>query len=610
MIFLNILGLLALIGIPILIIIYIIKSKYEDHKVSSTYIWKLSRKFQKKRLPRRFREMILFILQLLMIAAAAFMLARPAIMEQGVVEEHIIVVDASASMQAQADGMSRFDRALSMVHETAKTMFEGSTISVIIADDEPECYIEKMSSASEIRATMNTAQCGYGGCNMEKAMELAQSMYDANPLAQVTVYSDKEFAFAENVTVHNMAKQEWNAAVLSVDAFAQGGKIVVTGDVVCYGKSTGIIFTLEINGRVSDAQLVELEDSVSTQVEWNVSVDEAVSTVKVSFDEADAIAADNSYTLFREAADPNKVLLVSEYPLFLQKLFEAMDDCELTVASGISAEQMSGFDVYVFDGKTPDSFPTDGAIWVINPDEKFNQRGMEISDAIKGSYMTVADDNGTEDFAKLTNGLKFDKIAASKFRQVVKKGGFDVILKCGELPALLASNDKQDNKMLVMMFDLHDTNLAMHGEFILLVRNMMSFSLPKMIDKRTYNVGEQVTVTMLPKSRQLVTVLPDGTESSPVPEDGKHTMKLEKCGAYTLMQSFDEGETKTIAFYASIPSSESNIFGAEDGIKIRTDSVSTQVQTEETELEIWKLFAIVLLLLMLAEWVVYYRSQF
>lgn len=45
------LGLLGLIGIPVLIIIYIIKNKYTEQVISSTYIWTLSEKFLKRRNP-------------------------------------------------------------------------------------------------------------------------------------------------------------------------------------------------------------------------------------------------------------------------------------------------------------------------------------------------------------------------------------------------------------------------------------------------------------------------------------------------------------------------------------------------------------------------------
>ena len=64
--FLYPLGLLGLIGIPILIIIYIIKSKYTEQTVSSTYLWLLSERFLKRKNPiSKLAGIISLILQIL-----------------------------------------------------------------------------------------------------------------------------------------------------------------------------------------------------------------------------------------------------------------------------------------------------------------------------------------------------------------------------------------------------------------------------------------------------------------------------------------------------------------------------------------------------------------
>ena len=49
--FLYPLGLLGLIGVPLLILIYILRSKYNEQTVPSTYLWILSEKFFKRRNP-------------------------------------------------------------------------------------------------------------------------------------------------------------------------------------------------------------------------------------------------------------------------------------------------------------------------------------------------------------------------------------------------------------------------------------------------------------------------------------------------------------------------------------------------------------------------------
>ena len=43
------LGLLGLIGVPVLIIIYLLKNKYTEQIIASTYLWELSEKFLKRK---------------------------------------------------------------------------------------------------------------------------------------------------------------------------------------------------------------------------------------------------------------------------------------------------------------------------------------------------------------------------------------------------------------------------------------------------------------------------------------------------------------------------------------------------------------------------------
>ena len=62
------LGLLGLIGVPLLIIIYILRSKYNEQTVPSTYLWHLSEKFFKRRNPLSgITGIISLILQILMV---------------------------------------------------------------------------------------------------------------------------------------------------------------------------------------------------------------------------------------------------------------------------------------------------------------------------------------------------------------------------------------------------------------------------------------------------------------------------------------------------------------------------------------------------------------
>ena len=52
----NKIGLLGLIGVVALIIIYVIRPNYQQKTISSTYVWKLSLKKKKKKVPSTRKE--------------------------------------------------------------------------------------------------------------------------------------------------------------------------------------------------------------------------------------------------------------------------------------------------------------------------------------------------------------------------------------------------------------------------------------------------------------------------------------------------------------------------------------------------------------------------
>ena len=70
--FLYPLGLIGLIGVPLLILIYILRSKYNEQTIPSTYLWTLSEKFFKRRNPLSgLTGIISLILQILMVIFAS-----------------------------------------------------------------------------------------------------------------------------------------------------------------------------------------------------------------------------------------------------------------------------------------------------------------------------------------------------------------------------------------------------------------------------------------------------------------------------------------------------------------------------------------------------------
>ena len=117
------LGLLGLISIAVLIIIYILKPNYQQKFISSTYIWKLSLKYRKKKIPTsRLRNILLIICQLIILISLAMLLTQPSkpLFKRSNSSEVVAILDSSASMRTASDNETRFERGVNGILELSE----------------------------------------------------------------------------------------------------------------------------------------------------------------------------------------------------------------------------------------------------------------------------------------------------------------------------------------------------------------------------------------------------------------------------------------------------------------------------------------------------------
>ena len=227
------LGLIGLLGVVALIIIYIIKPNYQQKIISSTYVWNLSLKYRKKRIPvSKLRNIIIIICQILILSICAFILARPSevLKQTADYDEMIAVIDCSASMRAMDDdSITRYERAVDLLKTRAKNVFDKrGLVSVIVADSDPEYIAERFTYEQqyELDAILNEMltgerACTYGVADMEKAMTKCEDVLADNPSAKVVMFTDTEYVNppkgVEIVPVYKKGS-EWNVAILNAYA--------------------------------------------------------------------------------------------------------------------------------------------------------------------------------------------------------------------------------------------------------------------------------------------------------------------------------------------------------------------------------------------------------
>src|SRR3989344_639606 len=133
-------GLIALIGVALFVILYLRRPKPQDKTIPSLmFIMQDTKRSKQHSFLQKLMTNLLFLLQLLSILGLALIAAAPFVnLNYDVTKENtVVILDVSASMQAKEKGVSRFDNAA----EEAKKYFSGRN-SIIMAENVPLIALE------------------------------------------------------------------------------------------------------------------------------------------------------------------------------------------------------------------------------------------------------------------------------------------------------------------------------------------------------------------------------------------------------------------------------------------------------------------------------------
>lgn len=621
--FLNPAGLWGLLGIPVLILIYIIKPKFQEKLVTSTFIWKLSQKYKKKSLPWQISNLLLFVVQLFTIGAISLILARPVIMTEDGAAEKIVILDASASMMVEGEAGSRFEVAKEQIAEFADDMESYGKMTVILAGTESYFLVERSDSERNIKELVEHAECTYGEADLSNAFGLAEEVLLENPEAQVYLFTDKQYDANESVKVVDVSEEAWNVAVSSMEVSkAENRELIFSAELASYGKDTAATVVLYVDDVLADAQLVGLLADTPTIVEFADLGIRQYETARVYVEAADAIAADNEYHLLDGREQTYQVLLVSEEPTFLESAlmtfdninittvasFDELDQGEQLLPDGTFIEEIpsTGYDLYVYDNVMPKTLPGDGAVWMIHPEKVPKGVTFKLGDSVVSeAYMETAPDTGSELFAAISNEVAVNEVYINEYLEISSALGFETIYTCNEAPVILAG-EAENVRAVIVAFDLSASNLPLRIAYPALIYNMVQYSLCPVLEETSYEVGDEITLN---KVSGAVLTSVKGSDAASMAENHVRmpvSFVSEEPGLYTVTQLMADDSVEEAEYFVRLAIEESDLT-ATGGSLPELGGAGTEVSYEK-EITWW--FVAALLLLIVVEWGLQYREQF
>lgn len=397
-----------LVLLPMIVLLYMMKQKAKERKVSSLYLWREAYQNRRSDTPwEKLKHNLLMYLQLL--AMALLILAMTAPYLKGDQEEHsypILVIDRSASMgMAYDEERTR----LEVAQEEAIRYLEGlpreARVTVIAVDDAgticlaaSESRVAAEQAIREIQPTLLEGDVSMGG-------ELYRSLAAIYEDYQILAYTDTPVDFGElngkwvdvasdrdNVSVDLVSHSGEDTPVVMVKVSNHSPEKDYHGDLSLYLEDELLeVRTIDMGHGTSDIFYFNVESiPVEYQEQWAKGL-----VLKASLSGKDALEADDqAYDRLQRSAE-GKVLLVTEQNTFLEQALRA--DQRLTVYRTDTAEVNEGYDLYLYDGIFPEILPEDGAVFLINAPvgqyEWLKENGVltESNPASAGGYLTFGD---------------------------------------------------------------------------------------------------------------------------------------------------------------------------------------------------------------------------
>ena len=567
MTFLYPLGLLGLIGIPILIIIYIIKTKYTEQTVTSTYLWILSEKFLKRRNPfSRITGLISLILQILAIALVSFAIAHPMFTMPGAAYDYCFVLDASGSMNTTQNGTSRFDEAKGQIADAIEEAAPGSKYTLVVAGENVNVVFEQLTSKEAALMLLEEQTPGYDEDSLSLAIDEAQRLFNANPGVKIKVYTDVAHSVSDNIQLHKVGGSAVNYAINNVSYGFSNGQLKVTGDLLSFIGDDTLEVYLYVDGSEEPAAsymgVVSPEQPARFQLSCAV---EKFDSLRIELQAQDDLGLDNEVHVFDVKSDSAyNAVIISDASLFLELCLKAWGYSNYVVLTPQEFEEellgeISGYGLYIFDCYSPEKLPDDGAVWFINPTVSTNNSGFSVQGNIDiGGPGMLDRSKSTSTMARmLLENTVGNNIYISSYVRCSLYREFTTLYSYQSNPVVFAGTNSYGNREVVFAFDIHNSDLALLSDFVVLLKNCMEYSFPDVIEASTSYVGDIAIVNVLTNCEAIRVESPRGKVSYLSTAVATSELSLTEAGVYTITATID-GNLRQFRIFAALPEAERN----------------------------------------------------
>jgi Ca-activated chloride channel homolog len=610
--FLAPLGFAFAAALPVVVLFYLLKRKRVTRLVPSTVLWQRFLAETQASAPlQRLRHNWLLLLQLLLLALVVLALARPYF--RGTVGRgglQVVVLDASASMQATDESPSRFERARAQVLQLVDALGSTNTeqMAILVAGANTEVKQSKTANKAALRRAVESARVTDSPTRLAEALRVAESLVRGESAAEVHLFSDgavpdlAQFEARDlRLVFHRVGRRADNVGLVSLDVKPNPedpAKRALFASVVNY-RPEPVEAQLELlfDGVLIEARPLTLAATNTTPVVF-VAAQPRDGVFTVRLDVADDLAADNEASIVSVLPPPVRVLLVTPGNGRLERALRVAAPAIEVVTAADHTGAEGAFDVVVLDEVTPRVWPAGNTLAIFVASTNWFDGPVGQLEA-----PPIVDWRNTHPLLRF---VSFDTVQIARSLAVTRPPWGVPLVESPNAPLILAG-ELGRQRLVWIAFPTLESTWPLRISFPIFIANAVEWLNPAAARAEQFLLrpGDAFRLP-LAEPVALARVTAPGGEVTEVPlgPDAKELVfgDTARRGVYQV-----ELGTNRVRFAASLlDAAESNLKPRETLVLGRYQEVAATAE-KRANLEYWRWFALGALGVMMVEWWWFHR---
>ncbi len=594
--------------LPVVILFYLLKRKRVVKLVPSTLLWQRYLAETQASAPfQKLRHNWLLILQLLLLTLIIFALSRPYF--AGHVKGgrlHVLVLDASASMQSKDESPSRFDKARSEALKYVNTLHDTDQMIVLLAGAVTEVKQSPTSSKAALNRAIQGCQVTDSSTHLKEALKLAEILTRDRADAEIHLMSDgaaNDLSEFENkglkLVYHKIGTRGHNAGIISLDVRSNPenpAQRAVFTSVANYADSPrSATLDLRFDGQLVDSRNIEIAaTNSSAQVFLVNQTHDGIFTVQLKGE--DDLAADDQASVVSLLPKPVKVMLVSHGIRFLEKALHAAGDVQLTVVADCSDEHPDA-DLVVLDNVIPTRWPVANILAFRASAPTWFPVGGKIENPPILDWKSAH---------PLLRFVSFDNVNVAE-ALTVKAPPWAASIVDSRDASLILAGETAKQRIVWVAFDPMDSTWPLRISFPIFVANVVDWLNPASASASQLLVraGEPLHLSLFENATNAVITLPNGaTRRTTVEPNARELIfgDTSHQGTYQLQVG-----TNKMAFCVNLLDATESDTRPREELAFGKFTRLKASALSKANLEIWRWIAFAGLAVMMVEWWYFHR---